>query len=605
MRKRETRTLRLLLAAIALVAAVGCGSMRPAQKSATVSKENAGKKGGKTPQTPNLPYDVSRRYDYFFLEAVRQQNTGHYAAAFDLLRHCHELNPQAAETCYMLALYHADLSDDSLALHYLEQAATLNPDNTTYQERAAQYYINLGNYEQAVKTYEALYSRHHHRTDVLNVLLQLYQQQKDYPQMLATLGRIETADGASEETAIAKMRVYELMGNKDMAYQTLRQLADDNPNEVNYRVMTGNWLLQNDRKDEAYKIFTAALTEEPDNAYAQESLYDYYVEVGQNEQANELRDRILTSRRTDNKTKLTMLQQVIRNNELQGGDSTEVLALFDRIVEANPNDADIVTMKAAYMDLKKMPREQINQTFMQVLDIAPDNAGARIELLQALWPEQRWQEIVDLCKPAVEYNPDEMAFYYFMGLAYYQLGEQELALDAFRRGVSQINAQSNPEFVSDFYAIMGDILHQKGKDTEAYAAYDSCLQWKDDNISCLNNYAYYLSVEGRDLERAERMSYKTIKAEPANPTYLDTYAWILFMQKRYDEARTFIDQAVACDTDSTQSAVIIEHAGDIHFMTGSMAQALRYWQQALDLSDDDEAKALLRRKIRLKKYIRK
>ena len=112
------------------------------------------------------------------------------------------------------------------------------------------------------------------------------------------------------------------------------------------------------------------------------------------------------------------------------------------------------------------------------------------------------------------------------------------------------------------------------------AAYDSCLQWKDDNIPCLNNYAYYLSVKGRELQKAEQMSYKTVKEEPKNSTYLDTYAWILFMQERYAEAKIYIDQAISCDSDSVQSGVIIEHAGDIYAMNGDIDKAVEYWQKA-------------------------
>ncbi len=81
--------------------------------------------------------------------------------------------------------------------------------------------------------------------------------------------------------------------------------------------------------------------------------------------------------------------------------------------------------------------------------------------------------------------------------------------------------------------IMGDILNKKGLEEESFAAYDSCLQWKDDNVTALNNYAYYMSLKGVELHKAEQMSYKTIKAEPKNGTYLDTYAWILFMEERY------------------------------------------------------------------------
>jgi Tfp pilus assembly protein PilF len=151
---------------------------------------------------------------------------------------------------------------------------------------------------------------------------------------------------------------------------------------------------------------------------------------------------------------------------------------------------------------------------------------------------------------------------------------------------------------------MGDIMHQKGMDREAFAAYDSCLVWKDDNIGCLNNYAYYLSEKGVRLDEAERMSYRTIKAEPKNATYLDTYAWILFMQKRYNEAKTYIDQTLEYDNDS--SAVLLEHAGDIYYHTGDVEEAVNYWRNAYDCTADDDArKQLLERKIKHKKYLKK
>ena len=75
-------------------------------------------------------------------------------------------------------------------------------------------------------------------------------------------------------------------------------------------------------------------------------------------------------------------------------------------------------------------------------------------------------------------------------------------MEAFRNGINVINEQSSPAIVSDFYSVMGDLLFQKDRVAEAYAAYDSCLQWKPDNIGCLNNYAYYLSIKGGDLEKA-------------------------------------------------------------------------------------------------------
>ena len=145
---------------------------------------------------------------------------------------------------------------------------------------------------------------------------------------------------------------------------------------------------------------------------------------------------------------------------------------------------------------------------------------------------------------------------------------------------------------------------------EAYAAYDSALVYKPDNIGALNNYAYYLSVERKQLDKAEEMSYKTVKAEPKNATYLDTYAWILFEKGKYAEARIYIDQALQNGGD--QSSVVVEHCGDIYYKSGEPEKALEYWKQAEKLaaepteneseSRSDKELKLLKKKIANKKY---
>ena len=114
----------------------------------------------------------------------------------------------------------------------------------------------------------------------------------------------------------------------------------------------------------------------------------------------------------------------------------------------------------------------------------------------------------------------------------------------------------------------------------------------------MNNYAYYLSVERRDLDKAEEMSYKTVKAEPNNATYLDTYAWILFEKGNYAEARLYIDDAMK--NDGAQSDVVVEHCGDIYYMTGDVDGALKYWNQALEMGSKSKT---IKQKIAKKKYI--
>ena len=230
--------------------------------------------------TVGLSYNDSLRFNYFFIEASRQQNAGHYDAAFDLLRHCLEINPSSASTYFLLSNYQAELKNNDLALSYMKKAVELNPDNTTYLERLGQHYIGLKEYYPAILVYQKLSKLQRERTDILNVLVQLYNQWGRFSDMLKTFDRIEQIEGNSENLTLSRMAVYEGIGNTKAAYKSLKKLCDEHPSDVNYRVMMGNWLMKHNKQDEAYRIFQNALKEEPDNSYAQTSLYDYYNAVG-------------------------------------------------------------------------------------------------------------------------------------------------------------------------------------------------------------------------------------------------------------------------------------------------------------------------------------
>lgn len=546
-------------------------------------------------------YDSLQSYNYFFLEGVRQQEMGNLTAAFDLLRHARDLNPNAPEVYYLLAPYYVDLKDDTRSRAYYERAATLDPENSSYIEKLGQLYVSQKDYPNAINAYEKLYALNKARVDVLQILYQLYGSQNEFQQMINVLNRIEVLEGSSEQISLSKMQIYEQMGEKRKEYDELKSLVDSHPLDLNYKVMFGNWLLQNGKKKEAVKLYRNVLKEEPTNALAKLSLLDYYRTIGDQATVDVITQELLRSPKTEKETKIALLRQVISSNQQANvSDSAEVMKLFSQALSVPQTDADILMMKAAYMSLKKMPKAEINRVYEQAIDVEPDNSRARIALIQNIWDTGDYDKVIAICRPAQEYNPEEMVFYYFQGMAQYQKHENDAALQTFRKGVSQIKADSNPDVVSDFYALMGEILHEKGRLAESFQAYDSCLQWKPDNIAAMNNYAYYLSEANKDLPKAEQLSYKTIKAEPNNSTFLDTYAWILFRQKRYEEAKIYIDQAIR--SDSTLTGVVKEHAGDIYAMTGDIDKALEFWQQSLKGGNQS---AVLKKKIQLKKYVAK
>lgn len=557
-----------------------------------------------SPQSRNFnpqlqSYNSQRTYDILFHQAMVERQRGHQDAAFDLLMRCVEIDSTASEAYYFLAQYYTALRQTDKAMAYIERAARLEPQNMTYLETLAHGYIGTERYAEATDVIERMYEADKSRQELLQTLYRLYTQQERLQEAVGVVDRMEQIDGKSERTALAKSGLYVQMDESQRAVDEMKLLSEQHPHDMRYRTLYASALMMNGERDEAADLLTEVLAEEPNNTQAQLALRNYYIGEEDSAHIDSLTHCFLLNPTATTEEKAYQLRSLISESEQADGDSTRILAYFAEMLRQSPPDPDIAELRAAYMELKKMPKDSVEHAFEYVLQIAPDRASSRLRLVQMAWERQDDSRIVELCQAARQYNPEEMGFYYFQGMAYYRQNDTDRALEAFQNGISVIGDDSSPEIVSDFYAVMGDLLFQKNRQQEAFAAYDSCLQWKPDNIGCLNNYAYYLSLNNQRLDEAEQMSFKAIKAEPKNATYLDTYAWILFMQGRYAEARIYIDQALQCD--STVEATITEHAGDIYALCGDIDGAVLFWQSALL---ENPTNKVLARKVKRRKYIK-
>lgn len=546
----------------------------------------------------HLSNNDARRYQYFFFEGNIKEMQNQ-TEAMDLYLHAAEINPDAPEVWFALVSYYYSLGQNDKALECIERAAKLDPDNSAYQERLAQVYILNKKDAEAITALERLYTTDLSRTDVLHHLLQLYGAENNFDKMIDVLNRIEVVEGPSEETTLTKMQVYDMQGKKNKSYDELHALCTKYPGNLNYQIMMGNWLLQNERKAEALKIYQQVLEKEPDNELANMSILDYYLAVGDTLKADRTLSLLLQSSATSIESKEALLKQAY-NRYCEISDSTTMLRFVNEALSTPQTNDDIYMFKAACLTYYKKKEDDIVPVLEQALAVEPDNSSARLRVVIYKAQQRDHQGVIALCQPAIEMHPDEMAFYFYKGLAEYELKLNDEALATTRSGLACSHENQPTEVIATMYSIIGEILYDKGQHKEAYEAYDSCLQYRPDDALTLNNYAYYLALDHKDLKKAEQMSYKTVQAEPTNSTYLDTYAWILFCEKRYQEAKIYIDQAI--QNDSTLSNIYVEHAGDIYFMAQEPDKALDLWKQAAK-SDPDNA--LLQKKIKLKKYIEK
>ncbi|WP_418833704.1 tetratricopeptide repeat protein [Phocaeicola sp.] len=569
------------------------------------------------PATQNLPvtekapltYEQRRKYDYYFLEAVRMKQKGEYDAAFELYRHCLDIYPGSAATLYEISQFYMVLGQEEKSEQALKQAVRSDESNFWYKQTLAAYYQSKRDLPKAIAVYEDMAHQFPSRLEPLMALIELYNQTKSYQEVIKTLNRLEELDGKSEQISMEKFRMYLLMNNQEQAFQEIESLSKEYPYDMRYKTILGDVYLNNGHPQEAYDTYQKILKEEPGYAPALLSMASYYQKTGQDSLYHVQLNTILLNEDVESATKMDIMRQLIVQSEQTTKDSTQIVSLFNEILKRPQQNADLAMLCAQYLITKRMEKESI-PVLHQVLALDPENKPARLQLLSYAIRDNNLDEVIKVASPALEYNPDAMEFYYYLGLAYYQKEDTDKALDVFQKGVKQVNAKSDKAIVSDFYAILGDIYNIKEMKAEAYAAYDSSLVYNPNNIATLNNYAYYLSVERKHLDKAEEMSYRTVKAEPENATYLDTYAWILFEKERYTEARIYIEQALKNGGDS--SRVIVEHCGDIYYKLGEKEKALEYWKKAdgMEVSTDDgstpptEAEIKrLKRKIALKRYI--
>lgn len=571
-----------------------CGGIRSVRTAKTTAKAD----GASLMKETLLSAEQQRKYDYFFLEAMRMKGKNEYDAAFGLLQHCLDINPTASSALYEISQYYMFLRQVPQGQVALEQAVAFAPDNYWYSQGLVSLYQQQNELDKAAALLEKMVTRFPSKQDPLFSLLDIYSRQEKYNDVISTLNRLEKRLGKNEQLSMEKFRIYLQMKDDKKAFQEIESLVQEYPMDMRYQVILGDVYLQSGKKQEAYDAYQKVLAVEPDNPMALFSMASYYEQTGQKELYQQQLDTLLLNKKVTSDTKISVMRQVIAENEQSSAkDSTQVIALFDRMMKQDMDDPQIPMLYSQYLLSKNMEQEAV-PVLEQVVDLDPTNKAARLMLVSAAVKKEDYKQIIKVCEPGIEATPDALELYYYLAIAYHQAEQGDSVLSVCNRALEHITPDTRKEVISDFYSIMGDIYHTKKQMTEAYAAYDSALVYNPSNIGALNNYAYYLSVERRDLDKAEEMSYKTVKAEPNNSTYLDTYAWILFEKGNYAEARIYIDNAMK--NDGEKSDVIVEHCGDIYFMTGDVEGALKYWKKALEMGSESKT---LKQKIEKKKYI--
>lgn len=539
----------------------------------------------------------ARAFDYFYIQALSLREAEKYDEAFDLLEHCLSLQPSSPIVQYELYSMYNFLGRSDEALRMIEQASAGDPGNFWYRSLLAMAYEEAGNREKAKEVYEEMSEDFSSHSELFYVLYQIYADDKDYEKAIGALNEIERIDGKNEQITLQKCRMYALMNKYELAIKEVQELVDEYPDEPRLRLYLASVYEMIGYNEQAVAIYKDVLVADPDNLEAQVSLAEYYNNADSLSLYTKTVEKILMNSRFTGEKRTNLLVRHIAWKE-QTDTTGYNERLLKNLMQLPFDKVPTAEIYVDYLRLKEVGNDTIAPLLEYILTIEPENQKAQLGLLQIAIDRNDYKEVITRCDTAILYNPEILELYFYKGIACYQEERLQEAIEAYKNGLERRAEDYDGELVSNVYTLLGDTYHEVGNLDACMQAYDSALVYNSENVAVLNNYAYYLSMEGGNLDKAEEMSLITIKSEPENATYIDTYMWILFCKGRYQEAKAYAEKLLAI-TKEDADKVLLHHCGDVYAKCGDIERAVELWQRAKSAGDDSK---LLTKKIKKRKY---
>ncbi len=537
-----------------------------------------------------------RKFDYFFYEAQRFKVKGDLNKAQKYFVECIKIDSLSGASYYELANLALISQNYKACINFLNKSVRISPDNKWYKLFLADVYSRNKDYKSAITVYNKLNEQYPNNVNYIYSLSQLYLQLNDYPNAIKMYDLLSKQIGNSEAIHIQKEQIYVKMGKSKLAFNEINKLIKGNPKNSNYYGLKGDLYLHYKNYDKAFSTYNEGLKIDSNNGLLYFSLASLELEKKDTVNFFSYFLEGIKSSNVSVEDKTRHLVPFLSKNKQYKKWMKEIKNSFISFTQVNPDDFQSFYMLATfYMNNKEVDKSISN--FKKALQIDNNNASIWQDLLLAQVQLNDVDGLYADGKEALSIVPNEPIFYLLYSNACMQKKLYSEAQKVLLKGLKLVPAD-NKDFHLRFYSALGDVEHGLNNNSKAYEYYDKALTLDENYVFVLNNYAYYLSIDDKHLDKAERMISKCVELEPGNSTYLDTYAWVLFKRKRYFEAKYIIESAISNGGD--KSPVIVEHYGDILFMNGNVDEALVQWQKALDADAKNEK---LKNKIKLKKYV--
>lgn len=524
--------------------------------------------------------------EYIFLEAEKQRNMGRDDAFHHLLQYAHSLDPENSAIAYYLGysrLMKSNLSvSDSLfssSLRMMRKHVDAHPEDKYEAMLYANGNMIANQVQEGLRVLKIQAERNPHSVEMQLSIADAYARLEDYRNAIAAYDSVQQWQGQSVQLSARKVRAYQALNDTVGAIGEMRSLLATAPRNVDYNLAMGNMMLMFGERDSALTYYDKAQQYEPENGATYLAKAQFYNAIGDSVNYDQQTYQALVSKDLDVASKVEVLADYARHLLVAKDSSARTENLFKVLIEQHPNEPQIRMLFSDYLAAKDDMKGAAEQMDYAV-NLDPTDAQAWNRLLVLNIISENYEAAIAAGDRAIELNPNNIELYGYIAPAYYNIKQYDKAIEVYKKALAAVDS-TDTEHRSMFLGGMGDAKFSMGDTIGAFALYDQAIEIDPNNVSILNNYAYFLTLCNRDLDKAERMSAKTVQAEPQNATFLDTYAWVFYKRKEYTMAQLYIEMAIK--NERRPSSDIYDHYGDILLAVGNKQEALKQWKKALEL----------------------
>ncbi len=529
-----------------------------------------------------------REAEFFFTEGEKYFILEDYTKALLFFQRVVELNPENPTVHYKIAeiLSKSNKEDDlERASFSIENAIRLEKKNKYFYLLASNIYTALNNFPKAEQALENMMKEVKWTEEYLFELAAIYQYDKKPEEAIKVYNRAENIMGINETSSLQKQKIYLELGKVNEALIEGEKLLAAYPDDERYVMGFAETLSKKGQLKKAIEAMEKFCSGHPEAGTAKILLAGFYRENNQEMKARELLKKAFDDPSIDVSSKILVIGTYnieLRQNRAKNISDSQleafVLDLYDQLRQNNPDELNVhIVGGDLFLTLKR--NEEAEREFMYAIQHGSASFEAWQNLLALESEGNKFDSLIFYSEQGLEIFPNQAMLYYFNGYGHIRKGHFRDATSSLEQAKKL--SSGNPALVSDINSMLGDAYNGMKDYAKSDKAYDDALTFNPNNDYVLNNYSYYLALRKENLEKAERMSAQTIKNQPTNASFLDTYAWVLYMREKYKEARKTIEKAL---TQPNVTSTHFEHYGDILFQLGDVEGAVKQWEKARSLT---------------------